>query len=721
MNGPTLVLDHVPADWLAWAYAGAALVLAWWVWRRYGPAPAGTAGVVAKTCRAAAMVALVGLVAGPSWRLVEQEVTAGHLAVAIDRSLSMARHDGPGGAPRLVAATALYRALAADTDPERLRLSWHLVGGGVEPVNAEAVPGLEASGEASPLGRELATLGQEVAPDLLVVVSDGRVSTGPTLEAAARRLRDAGVEVWSLAVGSEAIDPELRLDDVRGPAEVALDERQPFELVIGGRALPNEPLRLRLELGDRLLDQRELPSPASGDDLAQVELRGVLEAVLSEPGEHRLRFTVEQGPLSATVTRTVRATERKLRVLLLAHRPRYELRYLRAALDRDPTVTLAAYLADGRWRRWGDGPERIPLSPGELAPIDAVILGDLPPDALPPTAQEALVTAVREGGTGFLWLPGETGATAGFRSTPLGQLLPVRLGGADTIARGYLSDRPIQPRRTEAARSRGLLEPEEGAWSDLPALRGAAAVDGLRGNAQALIEDGEGRPLVVSADYGNGRAVFLAVDDTWRWRRQVGDIHLHRFHSLLLRHVSARRNLNRAPWRIEATPARVRPGGRVVLSVLAHGTPPDGDALPDRVVVVAERDDGRELWLPLERSGESPGWRTDLPAPAVGSWNLRLAEGLPPRTVTGTEVTVLPPLGEFRDPRRDRPALAALAEGTGGALYDTAAELVAALPSLARERELEERRPLWDGWWSLAVVVLLLAVEWSIRRLSRLP
>ncbi|MDA4133362.1 MAG: hypothetical protein OK454_09620, partial [Thaumarchaeota archaeon] len=49
--------------------------------------------------------------------------------------------------------------------------------------------------------------------------------------------------------------------------------------------------------------------------------------------------------------------------------------------------------------------------------------------------------AVRRSGTGLLWIPGETGATAGFSSGALAEDLPVVLPDAATIAAGYLDGR----------------------------------------------------------------------------------------------------------------------------------------------------------------------------------------------------------------------------------------------------------------------------------------
>src|SRR5258708_35248939 len=77
-----------------------ALGLAWWSWRRYGPAPAGAQGWIARLCRAAALGLAGAMIAGPAWRTTATPVFPGRGLVAIARSASAARPDRPEHRPR---------------------------------------------------------------------------------------------------------------------------------------------------------------------------------------------------------------------------------------------------------------------------------------------------------------------------------------------------------------------------------------------------------------------------------------------------------------------------------------------------------------------------------------------------------------------------------------------------------------------------------------------
>ena len=140
-----------------------------------------------------------------------------------------------------------------------------------------------------------------------------------------------------------------------------------------------------------------------------------------------------------------------------------------------------------------------------------------------------------------------------------------------------------QPRAaqvTAAAERLGLLDPGTIPWQQLPPLYGLCPVQDVLPGAGVFMETDDQEPVVISRDYGAGRALLVTVDDTWRWRRNVGDYYLHRFHSQLLRWVSGGHLLGRKPWRVVATPARAFTGADVTLAVVPDGPRADDIALP---------------------------------------------------------------------------------------------------------------------------------------------
>jgi hypothetical protein len=733
----TFAFEHLGAPWLVLPLVAAAVAIAVWSWRRYGPAPEGFAGLIARACRAAALALAVIILAGPALRRTVTTDLPYRAVVAIDRSASMARTDGANGTPRIAQATDLARQLEAlkATNP-LLAVDYRSIGGvaGAIPAQDLLEGAIAAPGASSPLADELDHLVVETRPDLLLLVSDGRVTAGSQLAAAAGRWRARDLQVMTLAAGTEAVEPELFLDEIVVNREAALNEIEPVAVRLSGRALPPGPVTVTLEIeGEPTVTQTIDPGQIAPDDAAKLRpLEARLEATFHHEGTAKLKVSASSAgtkhPLAtAPQELSVQVRERKLAVLILAHRPFYELRYLREAFKRDKTMTVHAYLAEGRWRRWGtEGPETLPLGSAELAAYDAIIIGDLGRDALRDADLEHLESAVRRGGAGLVWMVGETGAVATFATSRIGDLLPATLPDAQAIARGFAEGTPRRLKRTEIASGLGLLDPSssEGGldWPQLPSLLGAAPIAkaSVKPGAEVLAEDQDGDPLVITKAYPAGRALLIGVDDTWRWRRNVGDRYLHRFYSQLLRFAASGRRGGDRAWRLFAAPRRAVPGETVALNLMPLpqlGQPETGT---DSVSVSLTGPGGAQQLVRLDR--EANGYTARLTAPAPGSWTLEVAGGIDPRRVDPGELKVLAPEDELRDPRLDRPGLQAFAKTTGGAVFGDAKALIAALPKDLRKSEsVTVDVGLWDNWWMLGLMVGLFAVEWSLRRANRLP
>ena len=723
------IFEHAPEPWHMLVVFAAMAFVAWLGWRRYGPSAAGVAGIFGRLCRAGALIMLVLLIAGPAWRSTTTTVLPGRVLVAIDRSASMARADGPEKTQRIAAASALAQALAKRSEATPLTIDFRGIGGvpgGLDATTLMTTPP-SATGSASSLGDDLARLVAESRPDGLILVSDGRVTTGSGLAALPSAWRGRDLAVAVLATGGDAVEPELLIDEVQVNRAVALGEREPVLVRLSSRALPPGPITISLVVDEGKPVTTTVDAPV-GNQATMSSNEARLEANFAREGISKVKVVAEHGTgankLTAELAMSVTVSERKLRVLMLDHRPRYEVRYLREAFRRDKTITLHSYLAEGRWRRWGDGPDalvgpdRLPLTPSDLRDYDVIIIGDIGPDTLRDTDLTNIDNAVRRGATGLVWLPGENGAIAGFANGKLGALLPVELPDATVISRGYLDGAGRTAHRTRAAELLGLLDAGDVAWERLPALLGASPVTRAKPAAEVLVEDQRQHPLVVSGVYGAGRSLFIGVDDTWRWRRNVGDRYLHRFHSQLLRFVASGRRLGNHSWRLFANPRRAVSGEPLTLNL----TPKGGreGSLPENVTVRLTSGSGQEQLLRLNPEG-GVGFAARVPAPAAGTWALEVAAGLDPKSVESDQLVVLPPSDELRDPRIDRAALAALATGTGGRVHTDAKALVDALPDLSRSESISALTGWWDTWWALAIIVTLLSIDWSIRRVNRLP
>ena len=747
------------SGWEIYIFIALALGAGMWGWYRYGPSAPGAWGTLARCCRIIGLVLIIFKLTGPSWQKTTTLSRGGKLLVAIDDSLSMTRTDGPNGQARLAVLEHVEEAFQGDLAQD-LTVSWRTLSNGASELDKEALQSLQANGGTSPLGEQLQNIILSEQPDLVLLVSDGRTTNGPMLSELGPSLRQRGIPqsgVWAIGVGGNSIDSELHIESIEGNRQAALDERHPLLVRLSGRALTSQTARLRLYHGDRILQDKDIRLPQSDDLTERQDSQHLLEVRLQEEGEHSLRVEVSQGDLVDTSEVLIQVSERKLSVLMLAHRPRFDMRYVRNALHRDPTIDLHCYLADGRWRRWGAdsgwGPDVLPLHKNTMRDYDAIILGDVSIDDFRPDQMANINHAVRKNGAGLIWIPGERGTIASFRDSALGDLLPVQLGTSAEVVRGYLNNQTLSLQRSPTAIQYNILATDRKQdWDSLPSLRGLCPVKSVRKGALVLMETKDERPVVVSRNFELGRSVFIGVDDTWRWRRNNEDHFLHRFHSQLLRWASAQRKSGDHEWRLQALPYRAVPGQILRLECLPNSNQED-QRLPNNISIRLQGPNQQQHTHLLERVTNVRAFQASFPAPGIGTWRAVLVDGKGVvRKVASEEIHVTAPADEVRDPRADMDALRELTRSTGGQLFQIDQEgdiafvpvegaiekldtstgfgpalrqgLLSKLPNLEHQQQQQQLTPVWSGdraWWVFLLIIGLFFIEWAIRRSHRLP
>jgi uncharacterized membrane protein len=245
-----------------------------------------------------------------------------------------------------------------------------------------------------------------------------------------------------------------------------------------------------------------------------------------------------------------------LRVLYLDGDPRWEFQYLSNLLVRDPSMRAWAWLGAADPQAPQRRTEGLPAvdaatalaSRESLAEYDVVILGDLDVASLGRDAggvAARLRDYVAHGG-GLVLLAGAQHMPSGLAGTPLEELLPVRLdkehevvvnaatGSSDAIALRVTKDGescPFLDVLGDGAASKSLWETHE-MWRQYWAF----PVREARAGAQVLIEGtrklgdrAATGPVVVSATFGEGRVLYVGVDELWRIRYDVGDRYYGRF------------------------------------------------------------------------------------------------------------------------------------------------------------------------------------------------
>ena len=474
----------------------------------------------------------------------------------------------------------------------------------------------------------------------------------------------------------------------------------------------------------------------------------------------------------------IELVDRPVRVLAVDGYPRWESRFLRSMLVREESIAAASLLlAPGR-RYLQEGAitmDALPRSPEEWSEFDLFIIGDVYPGVFAPEQLAQLRERVAVGGAGLIFIGGDGSTPGAWRNTELADLLPFSLAegvGVTTRTGGGLPTfgGPVLMRPTMAAERLGVLRladvpGEDGlywpkvlsdsatGWSNLywaqridpSILKPTAEILAVADPADETTTADGTTPLVLSMRYGAGRVLYIATDEIWRWRYGRGELLPERFWLQMVRllgreslarsgkpamlEVSPRRGEVDRPAQIELTlldqsmvqsapgSMRVRITREGNVSTGASTQPPDEVAISE--LTLTPSGDSRPA-----SSGAARTFSTTWLPTMSGRYSVEAIDPL--ISATGglsVRAEVWQADDELRTPQTDHPALARLAEATGGTVLQASdlAQITKLLPNrrlkLTGEPEIET---LWDTPLALILVVLFLTLEWIGRRLLKL-
>ncbi len=638
----------------------------------------------------------------------------------------------------------------------------------------------------------------------VILGTDGRATGGGDLREALDKARDRRIPIYPIRLGTPHRPRDVEIGPIRAEDSVYLQDEVAFDVRVHATGL-DRPASISVRLVDerdgKVADTRQVslgvsPSGAAEDaarpsSAPDVESASVLVELRTKPTRAgRIRYRVEVPPLpneemtdnnSDRVEVVVQDT--RLRVLFVDGYPRYEYRYLKNALLREPTIELSVLLLDADEAFVQEGTEpirRFPETPEELNRYDLVLFGDVDPRAgwLTAFQMNMLLDFVAHEGGGFGLISGERSAPYRFRGTPLEKLVAVRIDPDFTgPSDGLLSSGFSMQLTPEGQSSRLLRLPPEtaGSASDAQGAGGAATVDtaawlaampdlfwiarslGPKPGATVLAahptlrtrgDGGESplpMPLVVMGRYGAGRLFYQSTDETWRWRRHrvgafpVGEL-LHDTYWVRVARLLSPARLTLQTRRLILRPDRHRYsfGARVTVE-LEILDPELSQQLGESVkLILAETIAGKNdaekapaaspaeatnVVMRLEAFRRMPGsnrFDVTFTPPRPGRFVIQ-AEGIPEQAGTpsqGAVIRVDKPDLEFRRPDADHETLTLLAEASGGRVLELD-ELESAFATIRDRSALipdDIVEPLWDSKLALLLFVLIISIEWTLRK-----
>ena len=685
---------------------------------------------------------VVLLLLQPEWHRVINPTDEPEVVILVDNSLSMSTVDAienPDGAqPKVIARAQLAQDILAS------RFYLPLMDDGKTTVNVEF---FDAPAEILEAGQQSGTNLEKALSNILdnrpnlrsvILITDGDWNQGKMPVSVAQKYRLRDIPIFPMPIGSETRLPDLDLVSVTAPTYGIVGENVQIPFTI--RSSLDRDLRTIVRLRDSEGNEvsKDVVIPARETLYESIVYR------LEKEGSHTLTLTIppaagELLPDNNSRQFTISGKPEDIKVLVIETLPRWEYRFIRNALSRDPGVQVDCLLLHPKLGP-GDGPDYIqafPDKPEDLQKYDVVFIGDIGigENQLTTEQAELLKGLVENQASGLVFIPGSQGNWETLLKSPLGDLMPVLLDDKQPNGVSEATASPLE--LTSEGRSSLLTmladteDKNPGVWSSLPGFYWHAPVIRAKSGTEVLAVHANHRneygriPLLVTNRAGSGKVLFLGHDSAWRWRRGVEDLYHYRFWGQVARWMSYQRNIaTDQRIRLYFSPERPKPGDVVTLTANAfdaNGAPLKEGPIPLDLTAPS----GKTTRLELKATDEENTWGTftaKFTVSQAGSWNLAAYLPDEPTSEPQLSTTILAQedvLEKIGQPARPEvlAEVASISRGRNSNATD--------LPGLLKELQLlPTPRPqtiplrLWAHPAAAILLVVLLGLFWTGRKLN---
>lgn len=584
--------------------------------------------------------------------------------------------------------------------------------------------------------------------DTLILITDGQDNQSVSPMDAIRSNLPEGCRMVTIGVGDEAEPLDLAILAADISTHVRPEDRLRGVLTIKEQVPAGTRYRLRVMHSGKDLHSKEIISAQRS--IFEYEFDTPIDTVFEQktirPGpnlEHRaipidLECQIEttEGELTRENNHFLTSTWgviKRNRILLLDPRGRWETRYIRNALERDPTWSVQSALGPKIFES-----DFFPKSRKDLLDFDLIIATLDSVTALDDVQASWFTSFVGETSGGIVWIDGNRSHIS--LAHPIGSIVPIE---------------PIEPNRksdpsTDLQRlswqltATGVKQPAfrlgtgesspEKIWTELPVPHTYRTIR-VKPGAESCAELIRGRetavPMIVTSLFGQGRVVYFATDETWRWRYSVADLYHQRFWSQIATWCM------RTPFvvsgdfiALDAGKRIYRPEEQVVVraKLLDDRRQPLENAL---VHMIVSNNDKVIARIPMESVSSSTGMYTGVLGPFLNSdmkaqftpgiYRVQVeTSGVPPNALgVSTSFQLVSTVDiEMERLACNRALLEEMASvGSGKYLPLTDADqVIVELENSSTGRIIEQDTLLWQSFPWFVAIMGLLTMEWIARR-----
>ena len=571
----------------------------------------------------------------------------------------------------------------------------------------------------------------------IFLFSDGQINSGKSLIEIKEIFRERKIPLYSVGIGQKQPPKDICIEKVFAPISSYKDDKLNINVVLHRNGFEDDPFKLTLKCdGKTLKEQRIQPGQDSTItvDMSFLEKKSGLrhyEVVAeSKPGE-----ILKNNNSKAF---SVNILTDPVKVLLVEEFPRWESRYLNMMLKRDIRINLEtifiASSEDGKLKI-EDKKGCFPATRNKMFAYDVIILGDVNPAHFNIEQLKNLRDFVIERGGVLIAMAGPHYMPEAYRDTPIKNIFPCQIkpkqiyqGEEDKENSEIINKVPIVLNELamyeDMVRIGDTPESTLDLWKGLPEMNWVKSGVYPSKNAEILVRsEKEKLPVLLTAYAGLGKVLYIGTDSFWRWRKYVRWKYHHRMWGQIIMWATLGKTTG-ADKHVKLMTDRPIYSPDEAITLKARVLDKDEKAM-EKATVSAEIYDA---------DGEMVKNVRFISIPNSGGEYRAKVKGLPkgkykvvPIVLELADVEINADYNfEVKDIATSEYIKLVLNEKNLNSIsneyqfFPMAGKLVDKIPEINKIEEKKKDYDLWDSFYLMFLVAILLAAEWSIRKKIKL-
>lgn len=691
--------------------------------------------------RVVSFLLIVFILLNPALRVEQYREEKPHLAILVDRSWSMSLPEDESGISRIRAVRNFFQKHSDFfSKVERdFIVNYYVFDKSLKPVSLDSIYADEPTGGGTDIGEAIKELESNYRPGELssvILFSDG-ADNGTMRRDADELLKNIDFHINTVGTSDDKIR-DIWIDSVKASEVAFLRYPVSVDVMIKSDGFKASNLPVTLKEGDNVISTQGI----SIDPGEEKKVEFVITPTSLGRKIYTVSIPVSAGELIKENNQKSFAIDvivNRIRVLHVAGSPSWDVRFLRKALKKNPSIDLVAFFILRSASDLVFAPQNelslIPfpvdeLFGTELGTFDVVIFQnfDFRPYGIYGFHLEKLRDYV-EGGGSFLMIGGDKSFDSGsYGGTPLSEILPVELSSIPPRIEETFTTEKFRAKLTPIGTRHPVMriipdeKENEDYWKGMPELDGFNRVEGLKPHVLSLLEAPNGEPVLTLSRVKSGRVAAFLADSSWKWnfvRAGQGDVspYYQEFWNRLILWLINDPELKDVRVKTDKALYAIGENTKVDVRVANYGN------TEEKIEASVVLPDGTQRGLSLEKT-DVDRLSAGIEAEQYGVYRVKVkSEGGDFSTeedINSDEIGFLvePPENELRSPTTDEGLLRMISERTGGRFVTVKDDPKKLGIDFSPRKVIVGYRTvqIWDRPWFFMALLAFLSLEWLFSR-----